>query len=42
MCGVLKLVNNHLAEDKKRPGAAQRSLYYLVNGNPNKTSQTGG
>lgn len=33
---------NHFAEDKKQRGAAQRSLYYLINGNPNTNSNKGG
>ncbi|XP_015762406.1 PREDICTED: nuclear cap-binding protein subunit 3-like [Acropora digitifera] len=31
--------NNY--EDKKQPGAAQRSLYYLINGNPNTNGNKG-
>lgn len=30
-----------IPEDKKKPGAAQRSLYYLIHGNPNSKSDTG-
>ena len=30
-----------IPEDKKKPGAAQRSLYYLIHGNPNSKSNTG-
>ncbi|XP_068679415.1 nuclear cap-binding protein subunit 3-like [Montipora foliosa] len=37
-CLLLRLSTK---KDKKRPGAAQRSLYYLVNGNPNTTSRIG-
>ena len=33
------LIINRLSEDKKRPGAARRSMYYLVNG---KRSGRGG
>jgi len=35
------LIRNLLSEDKKRPGAARRSMYYLVNGKTN-TSGRGG
>ena len=30
-----------IPEDKKKPGAAQRSLYYLIHGNPNSKSNAG-